>query len=65
MKNILIVTIIFTLIGITCCKDQLEIVNPNQPTPESAKTEQGIISFAQGALYINGNIPDFFGGVLS
>ena len=36
------------------CKKQLDIRNPNQPTPESAKTESGIISLAQGGVYVNG-----------
>ncbi len=36
------------------CKKQLEIKNPNQPTPESSNTEQGIISLAQGGVYVNG-----------
>ncbi|MFN8355733.1 MAG: RagB/SusD family nutrient uptake outer membrane protein [Spirosomataceae bacterium] len=36
------------------CKDQLDIKNPNQPTPASAATESGVIALAQGATYING-----------
>ncbi|HUS03618.1 MAG TPA: RagB/SusD family nutrient uptake outer membrane protein [Chitinophagaceae bacterium] len=36
------------------CKKQLDIKNPNQPTPQSANTEQGIISLAQGGVYVNG-----------
>jgi hypothetical protein len=36
------------------CKDQLDVQNPNQPTPESAATESGIISLSQGGVYING-----------
>ncbi|MDI9880091.1 RagB/SusD family nutrient uptake outer membrane protein [Flectobacillus longus] len=36
------------------CKDQLDIQNPNQPTPASAATESGVIGLAQGAIYING-----------
>ncbi len=51
------------------CKDQLDIVNPNKPTPENVKTEQGILSFAQGALYVNGlqqdNFLYFFSSVLN
>jgi starch-binding outer membrane protein, SusD/RagB family len=38
----------------TSCKDELDVKNPNQPTPESAKSESGIISLAQGGVYING-----------
>ena len=40
--------------GIFSCKKQLDVKNPNQPTPESAKTEQGVISLAQGSVYVNG-----------
>lgn len=36
------------------CKKQLDVRNPNQPTPASASTEQGIISLAQGGVYVNG-----------
>ena len=36
------------------CKKQLEISNPNQPTPQSAATETGILSLAQGGIYVNG-----------
>ncbi|MBO0935339.1 RagB/SusD family nutrient uptake outer membrane protein [Fibrella sp. HMF5335] len=36
------------------CKDQLDVKNPNQPTPSSAATEIGVISLAQGTVYING-----------
>lgn len=51
------------------CKDQLDVLNPNQPTPSSASTESGVISLAQGSLYINGfnngikfsdGVPGFF-----
>ena len=54
MKNINCFFIMIFLIGIIGCQDQLDIANPNQPTPESARTEQGIISLAQGSLYVNG-----------
>lgn len=40
--------------GILSCKKQLEVRNPNQPTPESATTEPGVISLAQGSIYRNG-----------
>lgn len=42
------------LLATGSCKKQLDVKNPNQPTVESAKSEQGIISLAQGAVYING-----------
>lgn len=39
---------------LSSCKDELDIQNPNQPTPASAATETGVIALAQGAVYVNG-----------
>ena len=36
------------------CKDQLDIQNPNQPTPATASSEAGIVALAQGSVYKNG-----------
>ncbi len=38
----------------TSCKKQLDVKNNNQPTPESAASETGIISLGQGGIYRNG-----------
>ena len=39
----------------TSCKDQLDIGNPNQPTiTANVNSEDGILSLAQGGIYING-----------
>src|SRR6187551_2875084 len=39
----------------TSCKDQLDVGNPNAPTQAAnVNNESGIISMAQGAVYING-----------
>jgi len=65
MKTILVLSTIFILTVIIGCQDMLDIANPNQPTPESVKNEQGIISFAQGALYLNGQLQDLFGNVIA
>jgi starch-binding outer membrane protein, SusD/RagB family len=54
MKKIKIFSIVFVLVALGACQDQLDIKNPNQPTPESAKTARGIVAFAQGGVYING-----------
>ncbi len=55
MKNIKILIAVFLLLAAaSSCKKELDIKNPNQPTPESAGTEQGIISLAQGGVYVNG-----------
>lgn len=47
----------------------MDIENPNEPTPSSVRTEQGIVSLAQGGLYVNGLQSlkfggTYFGGVL-
>ncbi|MBL0027192.1 MAG: RagB/SusD family nutrient uptake outer membrane protein [Saprospiraceae bacterium] len=36
------------------CSDDLAIENPNTPTPSSLNSEEGIISFATGGVYITG-----------
>src|SRR5215210_2128671 len=45
---------LLTVAALGACKKQLDVRNPNQPTPGSAATEQGIISLAQGGVYVNG-----------
>lgn len=52
-NNIYIVGLLFMLFN-TACKKQLDITNINQPTPESAQNENGVISLAQGSIYRNG-----------
>ena len=42
------------LLGTGACKEQLDVKNPNQPTPESAATEPGVIALAQGGVYVSG-----------
>jgi starch-binding outer membrane protein, SusD/RagB family len=56
MKNIKITALSFLLLGgmVMSCKDQLDIQNPNQPTPATASSEAGIIALAQGSVYKNG-----------
>lgn len=56
-KNIVVTVFVagFILAAITACQDQLDVGNPNSPTEESnITTEAGLISFAQGVVYING-----------
>src|SRR6187431_2848337 len=38
----------------SCSKSELDVQNPNSPTPESASSEAGIVSLALGAVYQNG-----------
>lgn len=46
--------LVYILFVFSSCKKQLDIKNTNNPTPESATTKAGIISLAQGSIYING-----------
>ncbi len=44
-----------TIFGGSSCKKQLDVLNPNAPTlVGNVNNETGIISLAQGAVYING-----------
>lgn len=45
---------LLTLGFLVSCKDELNVENPNQPTPESAATENGILALGQGGVYISG-----------
>ena len=49
-----LLTLAATSLLLACSKDELDVKNPNQPTPSSAATEVGVISLAQGTVYING-----------
>jgi hypothetical protein len=54
-KIIYIVFITAVALAATGCKKQLNVGNPNLPTLEgNVSTESGLISFAQGGVYING-----------
>ncbi len=56
-KHTLIATACLTvaLLAGSGCKDQLDVGNPNAPTlSANVNTEAGLISFAQGGVYING-----------
>jgi len=53
----LAITIAMFSIAISSCKKQLDVKNPNLPTISgNVTTEAGIISLAQGAVYVNGFI---------
>jgi starch-binding outer membrane protein, SusD/RagB family len=53
MKKIFLILMISSVAGLSC-KKQLDVKNPNEPTPEASTNEQGIISLAQGGVYVNG-----------
>lgn len=50
----ILLTVLLTGGLLTSCKDQLDIKNPNNPTPASAANESGILGLAQGSIYVNG-----------
>lgn len=55
MKHKLTYIFSILLVGVSfSCKDELDVKNPNQPSPETAANENGIVSLAQGAVYVNG-----------
>ncbi len=56
MKHKLLYILSFStvlLLG-SCKKSELDVQNPNNPTPSSAATEPGIVSLGLGAVYQNG-----------
>ncbi len=55
MKHIKFLILLISIsAALGSCKKQLDVRNPNAPTPESANTELGIVSLAQGSVYYNG-----------
>lgn len=54
MKKLFIISSTILLLTGSSCKKQLDVKNPNEPTPEASTTEQGVISLAQGGVYVNG-----------
>ncbi|HUP14059.1 MAG TPA: hypothetical protein VM187_17685, partial [Niastella sp.] len=54
MIRIKIVFLFVMVVFMAACKKELDVKNPNQPTPESASTEEGIIALSQGGVYVNG-----------
>jgi len=53
-KILYTLTIAAILSAGACKKSELDVKNPNQPTPENAATETGIVSLGLGAVYQNG-----------
>jgi starch-binding outer membrane protein, SusD/RagB family len=46
--------ILFMSVFALACKKQLDIKNPNQPNPETLKTENGILAYGLAGVYQNG-----------
>src|SRR5690349_16523150 len=42
------------LLSGSCSKSELNVQNPNNPTPASAATESGILALGLGVIYQNG-----------
>lgn len=53
-KNKILIGILGLTLGASSCKKDLDISNPNQPTPQSAASEIGVVSLGQGSIYRNG-----------
>jgi starch-binding outer membrane protein, SusD/RagB family len=53
-KNKIWVGLLGLAIFSIACEKQLDVKNNNEPTPESAANEKGVISLAQGGIYQNG-----------
>jgi hypothetical protein len=56
MKNkvLYIIAAALIFIGDSCSKSELNVTNPNSPSPASAQTEAGILALGLGAVYQNG-----------
>src|SRR5258705_4361876 len=56
MKNKLLYFLLTSIILVNqgCSKSELDVKNPNSPSPKDAMTEPGIKSLALGAIYQNG-----------
>ncbi len=53
-KNKILIGLLGLTLGVSSCKKDLDISNPNQPTPQSAASESGVLSLGQGGIYFNG-----------
>jgi starch-binding outer membrane protein, SusD/RagB family len=52
--TILYLLFVLLIVHTGCRKEELNVQNPNSPSPESAKTEAGILSLSLGAVYQTG-----------
>lgn len=53
-KNKILIGLLSLTLGVSSCKKDLDISNPNQPTPQSSASEIGVLSLGQGGVYRNG-----------
>jgi starch-binding outer membrane protein, SusD/RagB family len=54
INKFLVISALFLGLFVACNKSELDVKNPNLPTPASAATEPGIQALAQGAIYRTG-----------
>jgi starch-binding outer membrane protein, SusD/RagB family len=54
INKFLVISSLFLGLFVACDKNELDVKNPNVPTPASAATEPGIQALAQGAIYRTG-----------
>jgi starch-binding outer membrane protein, SusD/RagB family len=54
INKFLVISALFLGSFIACSKSELDVKNPNLPTPDSAANEPGILALAQGAIYQSG-----------
>jgi len=53
-SNKIIVSLFALAVFSASCKKQLDVKNPNEPNPETIKTEFGIVAYGKGGVYTNG-----------
>jgi starch-binding outer membrane protein, SusD/RagB family len=54
INKFLVISSLFLGLFVACDKNELDVKNPNVPTPASAATEPGVQALAQGAIYRTG-----------
>jgi starch-binding outer membrane protein, SusD/RagB family len=54
INKFLVISALFFGLFVACDKSELDVKNPNLPTPESLVNEGGVLALAQGAVYQSG-----------
>jgi starch-binding outer membrane protein, SusD/RagB family len=53
-SNIILITTLLCLVAVSSCKDDLDVLNENEPTTATLTTEKGFVKFASAGIYLNG-----------
>jgi starch-binding outer membrane protein, SusD/RagB family len=53
-KNKILLYLFTIILASVACTKELDVKDLNNPSPENAKTETGLVSLAQGGIYVNG-----------